>query len=573
MARHGIGMRWWLAAIFILIAVVTAALVATVSSRQADQAVRANSEDIAVGKTVSAAFAVEQAIARNELSARLPTISGSRDLAVFVFSGDGRLLTADTSNGIRWNVVPVGRAALESALSGRRFVETADAGPTLVALPLRRTELAEAIVAYAPRPAAYSRSLAIFRREVIRAALWTALIAAAAGLLAATLIARRLGRIDAAAAAIERGDFDVQLRPRFRDEVGSLAVSIDRMRRRLRTSFERLRAERDRLERLLEQLHEGVVAVDEELVVQFANTSARRLFGGAALEPGAVLPERWAGVPLRRLARGLFREDAAPAEARADPGDERTIAVVGVPAGVSELAVIVLSDVTAQERRERAEREFVANASHELRTPVSAIASAVEALEAGAQESRDDREAFIRLIGRQADRLARLTRSLLLLARAQTRQEPIRLEPVKLKPLLEEIAAATEPTGARGIEVACADELVALAQRDLAEQVVANLVGNAVKHGRDGEIVLSARATGESVVIEVVDHGPGIGLGAEQRVFDRFYSDQVGQRGGFGLGLAIARDAVRALGGSIEIESEPGHGTTARVILAAGRKT
>jgi len=571
MARHGIGMRWWLAAIFILIAVVTAALVATVSSRQADQAVRANSEDIAVGKTVSAAFAVEQAIARDELARRLGTIAGSRDLAVFVFSGEGRLLSSPASNGIRWDAVPERRAALDSALSGRRFVETADAGPTLVALPLRRTALAEAIVAYAPRPAAYSRSLAIFRREVIRAALWTALIAAAAGLLAATLIARRLRRIDAAAAAIERGDFDVQLRPRFRDEVGSLALSIDRMRRRLRASFEALRAERDRLGRLFEQLQDGVVAVDERLVVQFANTSARRLFGGGALEPGTALPERWGGVPLRRLARGLFRADAAPAEARADPGDQRTIAVVGVPAGVSELAVIVLSDITAQERRERAEREFVANASHELRTPVSAIASAVEALESGAQESKDDREAFIRLIGRQADRLARLTRSLLILARAQTRQEPIRLEPVLLKPLLEEIAAATEPASGCGVEVACADELVALAQRDLTEQVVANLVGNAVKHTQTGAIVLSARPAGDSVVIEVADNGPGIRLGAQQRVFDRFYSDQEGQRGGFGLGLAIARDAVRALGGSIEIESKRGHGTKARVTLAAGR--
>jgi signal transduction histidine kinase len=201
---------------------------------------------------------------------------------------------------------------------------------------------------------------------------------------------------------------------------------------------------------------------------------------------------------------------------------------------------------------------------------VSAITSAVEALQAGAQNTKDEREAFIRLIGRQADRLARLTRSLLLLARAQTREEPIRLEPVPLKPLLEDVAAATEAASASSVEVTCAEGVVALAQHDLTEQVVANLVGNAIKHGQDGTIVLSARPAGDSVVIEVVDRGPGMRPGAQQRVFDRFYSDQDGQRGGFGLGLAIARDAVRALGGSIEIESQPGRGTTARVTLAAG---
>jgi signal transduction histidine kinase len=572
MGRYRIGMRWWLAGIFVLIAVLTAALVATVSSRQADIAVRSNSEDIAVGKTVSAAFAVERAIESRTLANALPGIAGRRDLALFVFAANRRRLSAPRSRAVDWRAVPGGAAALSSALAGRRFVRTPrHGGATLVALPLRRTPTARALVAYAPRPAAYGKSLAIFRHEVLRAALWAVLVAAAAGLVAATLIARRLRRIGAAAAAIETGDFDVKLRAVFPDEVGALAEAIDRMRRRLGASFEHLRAERDRLGRLLEQLNEGVVAVDARLIVQFANASAQSVLG-STVRPGAPLPDIWAGLCLAELAHGLFRADAALAEARVEADDGRTFSIAGVPAGASELAVIVLADITEQERRERAEREFVANASHELRTPLSAIAGAVEALQAGAKEEPAERDAFIDLIGRQTARLGRLSRSLLIMARAQTQQEPVQLESLELRPLLEEIASANTPSERVTLRVECPPSLAVLAQRDIAEQVVSNLLGNALKHTTQGTIVLSAYANGDTVAIEVADSGTGMPSHVRQRVFDRFYSGSPGARGGFGLGLAIARDGARALGGSIEIESDPGRGTTARVILAGGAR-
>jgi signal transduction histidine kinase len=570
MGPYRIGMRWWLAAAFVVIAALTATLIATVSSSQAKRAVRSSSEDLAVGRTVSAAFAVQHAVAAHNLVRALPLIAGRRDLALFVFDQRGRLVSSTVSNGVSWRSVPSRRAALAAALAGHRFVQTTHAsGATVAALPLRRSPTVQALVSYAPRPTAYGRSLAIFRREVVRAAIWAVLAAIGVGVLAAALIVRRLRHIGAAAAAIEQGDFDTELRPRFHDEVGSLALSIDRMRERLRTSFEQLRADRDRLERLFEQLHEGVVAVDRDLLVQFSNTTAQKILGHPTLTPGHPLPELWAGVPLRELARGLFRPDSAIAEARTEADDERTISLLGVPAGASDLAVIVLADITEQQRRERAEREFVANASHELRTPISAILSAVEALQSGAKDSPDDRDAFVDLIGRQAMRLERLIRSLLLLARAQTRQVDLRLEPVALRPLLDDIASSSHSAGGGAIEVDCPAELVALAQRDMAEQVISSLVGNALKHAHSG-VVLSARAAQASVVIEVTDRGPGIPHAAQQRIFDRFYSGQQGRREGFGLGLAIVRDTVRTLGGSVEIDSEPGRGTTARVTLAAG---
>jgi signal transduction histidine kinase len=560
-------MRWWLAATFVLIAGLTALLVATVASRQADNAVRSNSEDVAVGKTVSAAFVVEQAIESGDLDRTTAVAAARRGLALFVFDRRGRPLTASVSRGISWRSVPDGRTALAAALAGRRFVQTAQkSGATLAALPLRRTETAKALVAFAPRPAAYGKSLAIFRHEVVRAAIWALLIAAGVGMFAAALIAGRLRRIDFAAAAIEQGDFDVRLRPRFGDEVGSLALSIERMQRRLRSSFEQLRGERDRLGRLLEQLHEGVVAVDEGGRVQFANATARDLFAGVCLAAGTRLPDGWGGVEVAEVARALFRHDSAVVEARAEAPDGRTFSLVGVPAGGSELAVLVLTDITEQERRERAEREFVTNASHELRTPVSAIIGAVDALQSGAKDAPGDRDSFIALIERQANRLARLTRALLLLARAQTQQGSLRLEAVGLAPLLADVVSTSE--AAERVTLHCSSELTVFAERDVTEQVFASLLENALKHTTDEMVRLSARADGPTVVVEVADSGRGIPSNAQRRVFDRFYSGENGRRDGFGLGLAIARDAVRALGGSIEIDSRAGAGTTVRVTLA-----
>jgi two-component system phosphate regulon sensor histidine kinase PhoR len=338
------------------------------------------------------------------------------------------------------------------------------------------------------------------------------------------------------------------------------------MRARLRSSFEELRGERDRLGRLLEQLHEGVLAVDSAGRIQFANAAARELLAGVPLGTGSVVPASVGEVELAELAAGLFSPDAAIAEARIEASDGRTLSVVGIPASASGLALLVFGDISAQERRERAEREFVSNASHELRTPVSAIIAAVEALQSGAKESPDDRDSFVELIGRQANRLARLTRALLVLARAQTHQGLLLLERVDLAPLLDEVAATSEAPAR--VVVDCPRGLSVLAERDLTEQVFANLVENALKHTDDQTVWLLARAERDAAVVEVRDAGSGIPSRAQDRVFDRFYSGENGRREGFGLGLAIARDAVRALGGRIDIESTAGEGTTVRVALA-----
>jgi signal transduction histidine kinase len=222
------------------------------------------------------------------------------------------------------------------------------------------------------------------------------------------------------------------------------------------------------------------------------------------------------------------------------------------------------------ERRERAEREFVMNAAHELRTPLAAIVSAIEVLQSGAKELPEERDAFLADIQRESDRLSRLVHALLVLARAQTGQETVSLERVRLRPIFEEIAQSLHPDDGVAVEVRCPPELSVLAARDLLEQAFSNLAANAAKHTHSGRIEFAAAPAAEGwVAAEVRDTGVGIQREEHDRVVDRFYRGEGRGADGFGLGLAIVDEAVSALGGKMEMESSPGEGTTVRVLLAA----
>jgi signal transduction histidine kinase/HAMP domain-containing protein len=560
-------MRWWLALAFALIASLTAVAVATVFTERSEDAFRNRAEELATGNSVAAASEIGRALDEGRLRTVIGQLAERRRLALFVFADERTPLTPARSRAVVFGSLDLHRQALDEALRGRRFVGSADGGRTIVVgLPVRRPEAA-ALVASASRPDLVAE-LGLLRRTIVRAAVWAVLIGAVAGLLVAIVISARLRRIASAAAEIERGSFETELRPRFGDELGQLAATVDRMRERLRRSFASLASERDRLRLLLEQLQEGVIAFDRELRIAFANRAAARFV--PSLEGGEVLPEPWPEPSLRGLAMDLFRPGARSVQARVSVDKERTYAVAGIPAGPgSELAVLVVADISERERRERAEREFVANAAHELRTPIAVIASAIDVLEDGAKTVPEDRDRFLQAIRRQNARLGRLVRVLLVLARAQTRQQSLRLETVELRPLLDEVAAELDPAEGVSVDIRCPSGLSVLAEADLVAQVLVNLARNAVKHTERGQIVLAARPSAVgSVVIEVTDTGKGIGRVDQERIFDRFYTGDP-DRVGFGLGLAIVREAVRALGGVVEIESEPGLGTTARVTLAA----
>jgi PAS domain S-box-containing protein len=327
---------------------------------------------------------------------------------------------------------------------------------------------------------------------------------------------------------------------------------------------------RGRLSRLVEGLHEGVLSVNRRGRVEFANSTAKQMLSPARLEEGNHVPEEWLGFQLPSFVASLFEADEPVMEARVQSQDgARVFELTGIPASGSDAALLVFHDVSEHERRGRAEREFVANAAHELRTPLAAITSAVERLQGGGREVPPKRDRFIGHIQHESARLNRLASSLLVLARAQTREEEPRQQEIVLRELLEEAVGELELN--RGVELVldCPPDLVAWSNRDLLEHALLNLTGNAARHTKRGQVRVSVSADDDgSVMIEVDDTGTGIPRDELSRLFDRFYRGP-GEEGsaGFGLGLPITREAVEAIGGRVEIDSVLGAGTTARIVL------
>jgi PAS domain S-box-containing protein len=329
---------------------------------------------------------------------------------------------------------------------------------------------------------------------------------------------------------------------------------------------------RSKLSRLVERLHEGVVSVDRNGRVEFASSSAKQMLGAASPAEGHRMAETWLGFPLRSFIASLFDADVRAVEAQVvSPDGRRVFDLTGIPAAGTEAALLVVTDVSAREQRRRAEREFVANAAHELRTPLAAITSAIDRLQAGARDVPEKRDRFLGHIERESTRLNRLASSLLVLARAQSREEQPRCEEIALRELFEELIEGVELNQGVEFVVSCPPDLAVRTNRDLLEHALLNLVNNAARHTERGQVSIRAYVMDDGLLsIEVDDTGSGIPREELTRLFDRFYRGPGEQRGaGFGLGLPITKEAVDAIGGRVEIESVPGTGTTARVMLPA----
>jgi len=218
----------------------------------------------------------------------------------------------------------------------------------------------------------------------------------------------------------------------------------------------------------------------------------------------------------------------------------------------------------AHRRAAEIEREFIECAAHELRAPVASILSLLQVIARDEPALPDDVGRLLRYIAEEADVLAKRLHTATLMARARLGEEELDLEPIPLRPLLERVAATVRLARGVDVEVACPAGLAALADHDLVVLLLSNLAENAAKHTQRDVVSLAARAETSRAVIEVMDRGPGIELGAGS---GRSPERALRNGEGLGLGLVIVGRAVAALGGTLELQSEPGSGTVAHVTL------
>jgi two-component system phosphate regulon sensor histidine kinase PhoR len=319
-----------------------------------------------------------------------------------------------------------------------------------------------------------------------------------------------------------------------------------------------LTRERDRSLAVIGAMVEGVIVVDAAGAVTLTNPAADALIDPAALPPALR-------APLERARAGAAVEDEI-----AIAGRTVRINVRPLPAGRG--AVCVLHDVSRLRALEAARREFLANAAHELRTPVTAIAGYAETL---ADEALpvDARREFVATIARNADRIARLVTGLLELERQGDRPLAVdRGDAIALGPVVDACvatAAAARP-GAAAVAVDVPAGLAVRGDRERLEHVVQNLIDNAHKHGAP-PIAVVATVVADRVRLTVTDAGPGLDPAVRERVFERFYRGPAARRGeGSGLGLAIARAAATAMGGTLTVEPGRDGGTAFVLELPRG---
>ena len=242
-------------------------------------------------------------------------------------------------------------------------------------------------------------------------------------------------------------------------------------------------------------------------------------------------------------------------------------------------AVIVLSDMTRIHRLENLRRDFVANVSHELKTPVTSIQGFVEALLEGGLNEPEQTQRYLGIIAKHAQRLNAIIDDLLSLSRLEENSErrALLFEKTPLRPAFE---AAVELTSVRAeqrhvkLDISCDEAIEAKVNAPLLEQALVNLVDNAIKYSDEGQTVtMAAMQQDKEIVISVTDAGCGIPKEHLERIFERFYvvdKSRSRKLGGTGLGLAIVKHIALVHGGHVAVESTPGQGTTFRIHLPRG---
>jgi signal transduction histidine kinase len=560
-ARRPFGVRLYLALTFAAVALLAAGLSYVLSTSSSNEVASDRAAEITLGRTVRLADRIGEHPS-SEAEAALTTIMDPGYRA-WVFDRRGQLTTPRVQNGMSLGEVPVVRPAVASALRGSGTINELADGVTVVTQPVfRHNDRVGAVLARAERPEEIQEALSGLRGDRLTATLIATGVAMLVGLGIAAALSTRIKRLAESAARMTEGRLDEPLEGTGgRDEITDLGVALETMRIALRETFSALRSERDRLSAILDALDDAVIVVGSDGEVRFSNPASADLIDDDLHVTGAV------GSWLQRAeARGIAEHDTLQVGDRVYALSARKL-----PAEGAVLAVV--RDRTDELRREVAEREFVSNAAHELRNPIAGISGAIEVLRAGAKDDPAARDHFLGRLSDDADRVARLTESLLTLARMEAVGEG-GTEALDVRIVIEDATQAVAAPDGLDMELDIAPDLVAQGDQVLLRQVLIGLLTNAFKNTPPpGMVTLRARWAGEhEVLIEVSDTGTGIAEAEVDRVFERFYRGSGSlEQEGFGLGLSIAKRMVDVMGGEIGVESELGVGSTFWVRLPAAK--
>ncbi|MCB0114922.1 MAG: ATP-binding protein [Caldilineaceae bacterium] len=403
----------------------------------------------------------------------------------------------------------------------------------------------------------------------VLAALFTTLLS----FFVAERIARPIRQVTHAATQMSQGQWSAPLIPARQDEVGRLISAFNRMAERIQIQVGFLQHEQERLSSVLENMADGVIILDVGGNVQLINPSAARLLH--------VEEKRAWNLSFVQLARDhrlvavwQRSQQSRQTEESILDVDRRVIRIVSTPFGDAQQRGynVILQDLTQVRRLETVRRDFISNISHELRTPLASLRALVETLRDGALDDPPAAQRFLDRIETEVDALAQMVQELLELSRIESGRVPLRLKPTPLSDIILRPVERLLPQAERAhIELIIdlqGGVPPVMADAERVQQVITNLVHNAIKHTPAGGAItvrssMQPDLFPDFAVISVIDTGEGISRDDLPRIFERFYKvDRARAASGTGLGLAIAKHIVQAHQGDIWAESIEGRGST-----------
>lgn len=476
------------------------------------------------------------------------------------------------------------RPEIMAALAGKmvpslRFSQTLQQNLMYVAIPLEDHGNRRGVLRTAIPVAAMDKALSAIYQKMIWGSIVVAVLAALSTWLIARRISKPLEQMKLGAERFSKGDFNGKMREEGAEEVATLARTLNAMATQLDDRIQTIVSQHSQLQAVFASMVEGVITVDTEERIIEVNQSGAQLLN--------VDPEKIKGKSILLAIRNTHLQNFVKnALASASPMEGEFSSRMGVDGqekyfyahgarlqdgkGHITGALIVINDVTNLRRLESIRRDFVANVSHELKTPITSIEGFAETLLDGALDEPESARRFVEIISKQAARLHAIVEDLLALSRVE--QEAKREEIVlQEQPIAEVLQAAIQicSHGAEeenmAISLVCAPTITAGINPALLEQAVVNLLDNAVKYsGKDSLIKVEAEKKGGEVLIRVCDNGAGIASQDLSRIFERFYrvdKARSAKLGGTGLGLSIVKHIVQAHHGRVSVESSPGKGS------------
>jgi two-component system phosphate regulon sensor histidine kinase PhoR len=567
--------------VIILISIVTMGIYVSTTLR--NFYLRKTTEDLEVDarlieKEIAATFGKES---KTSLDTLCKTLGKAASIRITIILPTGEVV-GDSAEDPKMMENHASRPEVKEALAGRRgistrYSETLQKEMMYLAIPIEKEGEIYGVVRVSIPVIAIETALGAIYAKIAFFGVVIMILTAAISLYIARRISQPIAEFKIDAQRFARGDLDHRLFAEGSKELGDLAEALNKMAQQFGEKLRMITEQRNELETILSAMREGVLAVDSEERFITLNQTVGSLLGiNLSTAKGHTVQETVRNADLQRFINSILSgQGEAEVEIVLHGIESKYLQLSGTilrdGEGENIGALVVINDITRVRQLENIRREFVANVSHELKTPITSIKGYIETLQEGAIKDKENALKFLEIIAKQADLLNALIDDLLSLSKIEqeTEREEIQLADGNVRRIIEGAIAAYEAKASeRRIKVTlhCKDEVIVKANDRLLEQAVGNLLDNAIKYSEvensvDVEVV---KNKGE-VAVAVSDHGPGIAPEHLPRLFERFYRVDKGRSrelGGTGLGLAIVKHIIQAHGGRVTVESTLGKGST-----------